>query len=492
MKKLFLTLLTAVLLLLPACGTGAAPTAAPTPTPTAEPFADVKEAVSELARAYLAEAAENCGFAVADTQLTGIVPLDTYDNILPDAAVTVYRLEFRLKPEKQDEVVLAGGRVLDDEGWLLQYESMGSPCLVVSESGEACTLLGKTWDGEIGLDGGWEGRLGSLLMQWGEEREDASMTLAGETAFARSLLAEADEAMAPLLGKASVEGEPYTDESGRVWHKLAGYEKQGDLRMDDQILSSLSLIFPQELANDLFDRYIYLPDSILLERESGLYVRDDAALVMDWDYTADRSSLTVDESQSSEGRLEFSVQGTGHGGALTWLFTALRDDDGMWYLYRYYTLAAEGWSVPPEFAILADGDWFGLGSGEAPKGLGEASHSSRSELNVYDQGGGWRTEYYEDVTATRYENSTDRIFGVVTMEVLRPGLPTWRGVQLGDSLEAVASAYPEATLQVSSYGPTGRYLDFQSNPNGPGGYSLDLYFDEKDTLVAMMFHDNFD
>lgn len=491
MKKLLVTLLAAALLIPAGCGTRAAPTS-PTPTSAAESFADVPGAVIELARTHLAETAETCGFAVAETELTGIVRLCTYENLLPDAAATVYRLEYRLKPEKPDEVVMAGGRTLDEEGWLLQYESMGSPCLVVSEAGDTALLLGKTWDGEVGLDGGWEGRLGSLLMQWGKEREDASMTLAGETTFARSLLTGADAALAPLLGKAPVEGEPCADEAGHIWHKLSGYEKYQNLRMDDQLLSALYPVFPQDLVNGLFHRFIYLPDSILLEREGGLYVRDDAAQVMDWDYTADLSTLTVDESRSGEDRLEFTVRGTGHGGTLTWLFTALRGEDGMWRFYRYYTLAADGWGAPPEFAVLADGEWFGLGSGAAPAALGEPDRLEKDPNNAYSNTGFWRTEYYDGVTATRYDDGvSSAVYGVVTLEVCRPGLPTWRGVEVGDSLGAVAAAYPEAvTADIPDHG-AGSYLFFETTPNMPG-FFMEFYFDEHQTLASMLIKNAFD
>jgi hypothetical protein len=231
--------------------------------------------VVEYALSHVSDAASECGFDVADTQLTGLDLLAEYP-LLPGASVEIYRMEYRLKPADPAKVVLAGGMQLDGEGWLKQTGSPGDPCLVVENAEGTYSLLGETWDGELPIDAGWEGRLGALLAQWGEDRGDEAMTKAGELALCRAWLSRADEAMAPFTGAAAAEGEPYTDENGQIWLKLAGYEKYGEQRMDDQILATLYTIFPQDMANSLFGRYVYLPDSVFLEREGALYVRQDA------------------------------------------------------------------------------------------------------------------------------------------------------------------------------------------------------------------------
>lgn len=453
-------------------------------------------AVTEFARSYLKDAAAACGFTVADTELTGLTLVTGYD-LLPDASVEVYRMAYRIKPEDPDKVVLAGGMQLDDSGWLLQTSSAGSPCLVVKDAAGSYTLLGTTWDGdgEVELNGGWEGKLGGMLMDLGTAQNDSTLLNAGRLALCRSLLARADAAMAPFLAAAPTEGEPYTDEAGHVWLKLSGYEKQGAQRMDDQLLSTLYLSFPKDLADSFFNRYVYRPDSILLEREGALYVRQDAAKVLGWDYTADLSTLAVDESQSGSGQLLFTASGTGHGGQLVWHFTLYRAQEGdPWLLYRYYTLATQGWDAPAEYAVLVDGEWFGLDSGAAPAALGSPSRVEDDSDNSYAPGDFWRTEYYDaGLSATRYVAAgSDRVNGVVTLRVSKAGMPTWLGVQVGDSRDAVAAAYPGAVLEdAPSSESAASVLFYDASPLTPG-FFLQFTFNQDRVLTEILIQNAFD
>lgn len=480
------------------CGvTACAPSAAqpsssvsPSASPSAQPLADVPPQVVEYALSHVADASSECGFDVADTELTGLTLLAEYP-LLPGAEVEVYRMEYRLKPADPAKVVLAGGMQLDDEGWLKQTGSPGDPCLVVENAGGTYSLLGETWDGELFADAGWEGRLGSLLTQWGEDREDEAMTKAGQLALCRAWLARADEAMAPFLGIATTEGDPYTDQNGQIWLKLAGYEKQGDSRMDDQVLGNLYTIFPRDLADSLFTRYV--SDPVFLEREGGLYVRQDAAELLGWDYTGELSALTLDDGAYGEDRMNFSLPGTGHGGVLTWHFSLIKQE-GTWQFYRYYSLASEGWGSPAEFSVIVGGEWFGLESLQAPAALGQPERVEKDPYNTYTDADFWRTDYYDGIWASRYDDGTGSSdYGVVTMEITRAGLPTWRGVSVGDGKDAVAAAYPEAVsdtyyLSGSSSVPC---LSYQAFPNGPG-YRMDFIFDENNILTRILIKNEFD
>lgn len=484
-----------ILLLLTACSGQASqpsPASSPSPTSVSQTPESFPPEVVEYALSHVSDAASECGFDVTDTQLTGLSLLAEYP-LLPGAAVEVYRMEYRLKPADPSKVVLAGGMQLDDQGWLKQTGSPGDPCLVVENASGTYSLLGETWDGELPADAGWEGRLGALLTQWGEDRGDEAMTKAGQLALCRAWLSRADTAMVPFAGAASTEGEPYTDENGHVWLKLTGYEKQGDGRMDDQILGNLYAVFPQELAVSLFDRYVYVTDPVFLEREDGLYVRQDAAELLDWDYTSDLSTLTLDDGAYGEDRLNFTLQGTGHGGSLTWRFSLIRQE-GEWKFYRYYSLAAEGWGAPAEFSVLIGGEWFGLESSETPAALGQPAQVEKDPYNTYTDTGFWRTDYYDGIWASRYDDGTESSdYGVVTMEITRAGLPTWRGVSVGDGKDAVAAAYPEAVE--STYYLTGDTtvpcLGYQAFPDGPG-YLMDFIFDENDKLTQIFIKNEFD
>lgn len=431
----------ALLILLSGCATSAAQSPAPSATPTENQFPDVPQAVVDLALSHLEDTAKACtegenGFAVTDTELTGLTQLAYYE-ILPGASVEVYRMEYRLKPEDPNKVLLAGGMSMDEEGWLLQTASMGDPCVVVKNESGTYTLLGTTWDGETEIDGGWAGRLGSLLMEWGKEKGDDSMVGAGRLTFCKAWLFRAEQVMAPFLGSAPTEADPYTDAAGLVWLKLSGYEKLGEQRMDDQLLANAYTVFPKDLMDAFFARYIYVLDSILLEREGGLYVRQDAAQVLGWDYTIELSTLSVTEINEST-RFDFSVQGTGHGGNVLWRF-CFENGENRWQFQRYYTLASEG-SAGAEYTVLLDGTWFGPDSEGIPSGLGEIQFSK-----IVSDGDDLQriVEVWDGVELHARVDKKTNVQTAESLSVTSPDFVSWRGIHVGSTRDEVLAAYPE-------------------------------------------------
>ena len=168
---------------------------------------------------------------------------------------------------------------------------------------------------------------------------DPALAAAGQKLLCRSLLEEADAAFAPLIAAAPTEGEPWTDGGGVTWLRLSGYEQWDErLRVDDQVLSGLLYRFGRETATELFQTYVYVPDSLFLERDGGLWVRANAAEVLDWDYAADVSTLFLTEAGDT--RCTFTLEGADHGQPRTWTFQVQRSSpqESAWIFTKYYRL----------------------------------------------------------------------------------------------------------------------------------------------------------
>lgn len=86
------------------------------------------------------ENAEYGGFKVIDKKIISLKRLSSFDNILSNP-VELWRLEYRLKPENIDEVMVAGGMQVED-GWITEDSSMGKPNLVFTYEGDRLIYLG--------------------------------------------------------------------------------------------------------------------------------------------------------------------------------------------------------------------------------------------------------------------------------------------------------------------------------------------------------------
>ncbi|MDD4568933.1 MAG: M56 family metallopeptidase [Tepidanaerobacteraceae bacterium] len=91
---------------------------------------------------------ENPEVKIIDSKITKLKLLESFDT-LAEMPIDVYALEYRLLPEDLSKVVLAGGMDVDEDGWLKETCSMGSPLLVVSRSNSSAELKGILWTGEV-------------------------------------------------------------------------------------------------------------------------------------------------------------------------------------------------------------------------------------------------------------------------------------------------------------------------------------------------------
>ncbi len=104
----------------------------------------------------------NPAVKITDSKITRLELLESFDN-LADAPVYVYALEYRLLPEDLSKVVLAGGIDYDEEGWLKETCSMGSPLLVITHKAGKPEHIGTLWTGAVNEKGGLEAELPDLL-----------------------------------------------------------------------------------------------------------------------------------------------------------------------------------------------------------------------------------------------------------------------------------------------------------------------------------------
>lgn len=96
------------------------------------------------------ENAEFGGLKFVDKEITRLEKISTFDNIL-SSPVELWMLDFRLKPENPEEVVLAGGLEIVD-GWLIDYGITGKPHLTFTYNDENLVYLGNANAIEFDLD----------------------------------------------------------------------------------------------------------------------------------------------------------------------------------------------------------------------------------------------------------------------------------------------------------------------------------------------------
>ena len=254
----------------------------------------------------------------------------SYDHVLKEGTLELYRAQLGTRDFDPDTTTLAGGMSIDENGYLFDG---WTTLFLFQRVGEDYTPLATT--GYVDSTPA-QAAVDALLAQ-----SDPALVSAGQKLLCRSLLEEADAAFAPLIAAAPTEGEPWTDGDGVTWLRLSGYEQWDEqLRIDNQVLSVLLYRFGRETATELFQTYVYVPDSLFLEREGGLWVRADAAEVLDWDYTADVSTLFLTEV--SDTRYTFTLEGTDHGQPCTWTFQVQRSSpqESDWIFTKYYRLDA--------------------------------------------------------------------------------------------------------------------------------------------------------
>ena len=398
-----------------------------------------------------------------DDAFTGGEPLSlslsqSFGDVLTGAVLEVYALDYRLETGLTQA---AGGAWLDDDGWY--HDGWLTYLVLMNRSGTRSPLGSYVEIDGIWHDGGWYGVLGGLLISRGGETGDAAMVRDGQRAFFRAYLDRADAAMACFTGKAPSQGEPFTDEAGHTWLKFADYQDTGLTRLDDGILQELVTIFPRDLATRLFQDYVYVGDPVVKQFDDGLRFRQDSAEMLNWRCSADLSSLTVTrwDDQIRQGYAADPADDA------RWYFTLV--NDGSWKFYQYYTLSdggAEDW----DFTFFLDGKQYAMGASETgifgvPYGT---TTTEPDENGVY-----YYTEWYGKggSTGVTYAYHPERgslaLRAVATSDFT--GLTTWRGVRLGDSMDAVRAAYPDGQdFSDSVNGEKRDYQLFQSRVTTPG------------------------
>ena len=254
----------------------------------------------------------------------------SYDYVLQEGTLELYRAQLGTRDFDPDTTTLAGGMSIDENGYL--FDGWTTLFLFQHIGEDYVPLTTASYVDSTAV----QAAVDALLAH-----SDPALAAAGQKLLCRSLLEEADAAFAPLIAAATIEGDPWVDANGVTRLRLAGYQQWDEqLRMDDQVFSGLLYRFGRETATELFQTYVYVPDSLFQEWSSGLWVRADAAEVLDWDYTADVSTLFLTEV--SDTRYTFTLEGTDHGQPCTWTFQVQRSSpqESDWIFTKYYRLDA--------------------------------------------------------------------------------------------------------------------------------------------------------
>ncbi len=111
---------------------------------TVEEYAELY--VQQVIEEY--ENAEYQSFKVVDHKITSLEKIAVFEDILNDS-IELWLLEYRLKPDDINNVMLAGG-MNEVDGWITEDSSMGKPVMVLSYDNKKYEHLGIIWTGEMG------------------------------------------------------------------------------------------------------------------------------------------------------------------------------------------------------------------------------------------------------------------------------------------------------------------------------------------------------
>lgn len=100
--------------------------------------------INEEIKSY--ENAEWTKFKIVDSKITKLEKIATFDEIF-SSPIEIWCLEYRLKPDDINKVMLAGG-MNEIDGWITEDSSAGKPMLIFSYEGKKLKYLGCTWNGE--------------------------------------------------------------------------------------------------------------------------------------------------------------------------------------------------------------------------------------------------------------------------------------------------------------------------------------------------------
>ncbi len=115
--------------------------------------ANENKIVEDLAWEYIGkeiEMYESSNLKIIDKEITKLEKLSSFDNIL-SSPIDLWILDYKLKPENPDEVILAGGLEIID-GWLIDFGITGKPHLAFTYEDENLICLGNANAIEFDLD----------------------------------------------------------------------------------------------------------------------------------------------------------------------------------------------------------------------------------------------------------------------------------------------------------------------------------------------------
>ncbi len=129
--------------------------------------------VEELANNYIAyvsehfqeDAPEGYEVSIVESKLTGLERIARFEN-MTDGPVELWQLAYRLKPDDLSKVMFAGG-MSEEDGWITETGSPGSPVLIVGFQGEKPVYMGNTWTLSLMEEGGAENALRIYLERTG-------------------------------------------------------------------------------------------------------------------------------------------------------------------------------------------------------------------------------------------------------------------------------------------------------------------------------------
>ncbi len=113
-------------------------------TLTVEDYA--KLYVKQVIEGY--EKAEYQDFKVVEHRIESLNKIAVFDDLM-NRPIELWLLEYRLKPDNIQNVMLAGG-MNEIDGWITEDSSMGKPVMVFSYNKEEPEYLGIIWTGEMG------------------------------------------------------------------------------------------------------------------------------------------------------------------------------------------------------------------------------------------------------------------------------------------------------------------------------------------------------
>lgn len=247
-------------------------------------------------------------------------------------------------------------------------------------------------------------------------------------AEAKALVERANNAMAPFLGEGGVD-------CGRE-----GWLLLETCRSTEDILAEMRAVFQGGVAEQFFESY---RDLVFQEMDGRVYVRADSRDIIGHYYDMDLDSMGfIDDSYFIFSDHALSADGFGNGTPVEWEI-GINEYDGEYKVYYY---ACHG-HVEDGMELSLSGRPYGVGTSYGSPGwLGEPD---RVEETVDDWGNRTRMEYYPGLSVELRDNYADGgefDYNPWSLWVTGPGISTSQGVEVGDTLREVLSAYPQFDL----------------------------------------------